>query len=568
MLEKLYSVIALSIVFFAISCSESLEDTYDDFAGDGMIRYVGKCADVEVNPGWERLQVVWKHNIDAGVEKVRISWKSEKGTGEMFADPCDPSSDNLMDTVYIEKLADAMYTVRVSNVAADGSESLVEEKYGRPYSYDHEALRSFSRGLSAFSRMGDKLAVMLDQDNEDVVKMELWFTGKDGKKHSWDIKKHASDSLIMLGVMPVGMRDYFFLLPDPMQDDLAGVSIDFSEDIVVERKGKLTGCIDTIPFKEERLNLNERLWSSSFSQLMLDTYGSDWESQVDKVEILELDYDMPSLLDLIYLPNLKKVIFGKNRYIDAKYASDDAYSSSTDEYVGWLVLQFLQETRSEFTVERYNNHYLFHDYVMDEGTPMAWPLPFDEMLRYASKLGDWEIEEKGAGNLNAKPNFVPMDITDWVVTCSDTMYNGDKKNGAGMLLKAEESKETYFEPAESLGATIINVTFDMGKAQVVGGFKVKQPTRNEDGDSDYLLSNLKVEFSTDSYTWENATRTDGNISFGTSPGEEAYIRVPEEMRKPVRYIRLTMSNLPIGEIDAKTKYCLRLGKFIPCIVVE
>lgn len=50
----------------------------------------------------------------------------------MFANPCDPDSEDLMDTVYIDNLGDAMYTVRVNNVDANGRESLVEEKYGRP----------------------------------------------------------------------------------------------------------------------------------------------------------------------------------------------------------------------------------------------------------------------------------------------------------------------------------------------------------------------------------------------------------------------------------------------------
>ena len=153
-MKKLYYIIGLLTALFVVSCSESLEETYDEFAGDGMIRYLGKCADVEVNPGWERLQVVWKHNIDAGVKKVKITWKSDKGSGEMFANPCDPDSEDLMDTVYIDNLGDAMYTVRVNNVDANGRESLVEEKYGRPYSYDHEDLRSFSRGVTALVAWG------------------------------------------------------------------------------------------------------------------------------------------------------------------------------------------------------------------------------------------------------------------------------------------------------------------------------------------------------------------------------------------------------------------------------
>ena len=129
MIKKLYYIIGLIVACFATACSESLEETYDEFSGDGMIRYVGKCADVEVNPGWERLQVVWKHNIDAAVEKVKITWMSDNGSGEMFVDPLSPDSEDLMDTVYIENLGDAMYTIQVKNVAVDGREINIQHVF-------------------------------------------------------------------------------------------------------------------------------------------------------------------------------------------------------------------------------------------------------------------------------------------------------------------------------------------------------------------------------------------------------------------------------------------------------
>ena len=34
-----------------VSC-ESLEDTYEDFAGNGPVRYLGKCTDLTIQPGW------------------------------------------------------------------------------------------------------------------------------------------------------------------------------------------------------------------------------------------------------------------------------------------------------------------------------------------------------------------------------------------------------------------------------------------------------------------------------------------------------------------------------------
>lgn len=568
MIKRLYYTLGLFVSLLAVGCSESLEETYDEYAGDGMIRYLGKCTDVEVNPGWERLQVVWKHNIDAGVKKVKITWKSDKEAGEMFVPPCDPDSEDLMDTIYIENLPDAMYTVCVNNVADNGQESLVEEKYGRPYSLDHEDLRSFSRGVTAFSRMGDKLAVALDQDNENIKEMLLCFTGTDGQKYEWNMKEHAHDTLsykswlseIILG------RDYLFLLPE--EDN---VNIDFNQPISVRRKGKLLGCVDEINFEDEVLNLNERLWSTEFSQLMLSNYGPDWESKVNEVESLELDYDVPSLQDLMYFPNLKKVVLGKNRYMSSKHVQTT--HSNTDEYVGLVMLQFLKDTHPEFSVERYNEHYF---YKKDAGGK-----PFITAYRMVGKVPTLSFVEKDSSNLQMKPRFVPLDTTGWEMTCSDTIYNGYKNNGVANLLFdgprhfkidydwgyiEEYDKEVYFEPAETVGAAVVSVTYDMKEPQIVEGFKVGQPSRNQNGDTDYLLSNLKVEFSVDGFTWTNANHTDGNVTFGNSPAEETYILVPEEMRNPVRYIRLSMTNRPIGTISSMTKYCLRLGTFIPCSV--
>lgn len=563
MIKKSIYTIGLFAALLTAGCSESLEETYDEFAGDGMIRYLGKCSEVSVNPGWERLQVTWKHNIDAGVKKVKITWSSDNGSGEVFVDPCDPDSGDLMDTIYIENLADAMYTVRVSNLSADNRESLVEEKYGRPYTYEHEDLRAFSRGITTFSRMGNKLMVALDQSNDNIKEMLLCFKDKGGVEHKWDMKEHSGDSLaydywgykVSLG------RDYLFLLPDE-----EGVDIDFNQPITVQRKGKLEGCVDEIDFKDETLSLDERLWATDFTQLMIGQFGPNWESEVNNVETLDIDFDLNTLQDLMYLPNLKKVILGKNRYMDEKYVRNN--HSNTDEYVGLVTLQFLKATRPEFTVERYNQHYF---YQRD-----GFGSTFLEAYKKAGKLTDLVIEEKGNENLLAKPACTLLDTTGWEMTCSDTVYNGYKDNGVANLLfdgprrfvdeywGDEYEEEVYFEPAETVGASVVSVTFDMKTPRRLDGFKVGQPTRNEKGDPDYLLQNIIVEFSNDGLTWTAANHTDGSFSIGNTPGEESYLVVPENLRTPVRYIRLRMSNRPIGEISSMTKYCLRLGKFIPC----
>lgn len=571
MIKKIYYTISLFAALFAMGCNESLEDTYDEYSGNGMIRYLGKCSDVEVNPGWERLRVIWKNNIDAGVKRVKITWQSENEETPYvrYVDRSDAANkEDLMDTIYLENLTDVMYTVRVSNVASDSTESLVEEKYGRPYTANHEDLRTFTRGISSFSRMGDKLAVVLDQDNENVKELLFCYKDTEGREHTWDMKEHMNDTLSYVqwgSTIKLG-RDYLFLLPEE-----SGVKIDFSQPLTIKRRGKLTGCVDEIEFNDEELNMNERLWSTAFSQLMLGTYGPNWENEVDRVETLELDYNLLSMQDLMYFPNLKKVIFGKNRYILSQFVN--SFTSTTDQYVGLVTLQFLKDTRENFVMERYNNHYFGKN---EMGST------YIKVYQDAGKLGnDFSLVEKGITNLEQKPVYTPIDTTGWIVTCSDTLHNGYKDNGAAWLLfdgprrvvvdwgggyTEEYDEEVYFEPSQTLGASVVTVTFDMKGAQTVQGFKVGQPTRNQKGDTEFLLSSMKIEFSTDGYSWTNATYTDGSATIGNSPGEETFIPVPVDLQNPVRYIRLSMSSLSVSTISGIGVFNLRLGKFIPCTV--
>ena len=80
MRNKLYYILWLLAVLFMASC-EDLEDTYDEWSGDGMVRYVGKAGDVEVAPGWERLRVTWKNGNDANVKYTKVTWQSDKESG-------------------------------------------------------------------------------------------------------------------------------------------------------------------------------------------------------------------------------------------------------------------------------------------------------------------------------------------------------------------------------------------------------------------------------------------------------------------------------------------------------
>ena len=544
MKKKLYYIVWLFAVLFIVGC-EDLEDTYDEYAGNGRIHYVGKCSNLEVLPGWKRLKVKWKGNLDANIDHVKVTWKAESDSEShvLFLRPKDVvENNNLVDSCYLENLANAVYTVTVSNISVDSTESIVESAYARPYTESHEDLQTFTRGIINFYPLNGRLAVILDDVNENISEMNLVYWGSDGEQHTWNIKEHMGLRLSLFGEIDFG-RDYYFLIPGEGEP-----GIDFSKEIKIQRKGKLPNCIDEINFEDATLLKDEQVWSAGFSQLLLKQYGGVTDEIINSVETIELDYDMASFQDLLYFPNLKKVILGKNRYMIDGYTSMNV--STTDVYKGLLTLQFLKDSREGFTVERYNNHYFGNDFESVSITTMV----------FMGKIKPGLLSEMK--NTNTLPKVVPLDTTGWEVTCTDTVYNGYKTNGAANLLI--DDPKFYFEPGLTSSVKVFEVKFDMKKPMVVKGFKIVQPTQGTQTDIKYLLPSLKIEVSKDGYEWENATYENGGINIGNTPGETTFIYVPEVLQKSVQYVRLTIVNQYVNaSSDGSPLFSLRLGAFIP-----
>ena len=91
-----------SLSLILIMGCESLEDTYSDYAGDGTIRYIGKCTDVSVAPGWKRLIVKWVNNVDPVVDKIKVCWQVDDQKDSILLAPntVEYSISNLEDGNY------------------------------------------------------------------------------------------------------------------------------------------------------------------------------------------------------------------------------------------------------------------------------------------------------------------------------------------------------------------------------------------------------------------------------------------------------------------------------------
>jgi F5/8 type C domain len=562
----------LFLALFVVGC-EDLEDTIDDYAGDGRIRYIGKCSDLEIKPGWERLQVIWKGNLDATVKQVRVRWKSE-----LDAQPFDTivipqdvlENPGLMDTISIEGLRDALYEVSVCNITEDGTESKPVSLAMRPYTKTHENLRVFPLGISNYFALkeANKLVVVTEGSNSDLKVAELHYWKKNGEEGVWNIKRHM-DSYVM-----TGDRESMFMLDD----------VDFSDPknkpLTIKRMGKITECIDEIDFAPDTLDVDQVIWSASFASLMNKYYGANWEHEVANLSELYVDYDLSTFNDLFYLPNLKKVILGKNRYMRVPEKGDDEGTgdnedseeenttySVTDTYTALMTLQYLHKVRG-VTVERYSEHFLGKPVSEGYESDIYMLSTFTEMY-YGEGLIDADlVEEKREENVDNMPRVNFLDPTGWEVTCSDTTFANYKKRCADLI---DGDPMTYFEPGQKLATTVYQITIDMKQVQSVDGFKVVQPVEETKTSKRYLVPSLEVEVSRDGIRWEDATHEEGAITIGDNKGEISFIRVPDNLRnRGVRYIRISMASRYVDEIDDGNggklpSFRFRLADFLPYV---
>ena len=151
---KRYLWFIVSLLFFG-GC-ESLEDTYSDYAGEGTIRYLGKCNDLSVKPGWQRLIVTWTNHVDPAIDKVKVSWTLDGITRDSLLEKGTTECN-------IRNLENATYEVAVCSVDKDGNCSLPALTSERPYTLDHESIKSFTRMFDKYFFVGNHLAIIFSE---------------------------------------------------------------------------------------------------------------------------------------------------------------------------------------------------------------------------------------------------------------------------------------------------------------------------------------------------------------------------------------------------------------------
>ena len=506
---KRYIMSLLVLAVLSVGCNESLEDTYSDYAGNGKIRYVGRCTGLDVTPGWKRLSLQWKNSMDATVDKIKVTWSSDNVQGDTLLEG-NATAFELRD------LAEGTYRFDICGVDKNNNESLSETNYGRPYTEDHEAVRTFTNVITKFYRVNTNFVFFTDQWNENIVDIRLKYKDVQGNE-------------VELPLTEKDFKQNFITLSD--------VSMLSTDSIFILREGKLEGCPDTIRFTPFVLD-PAKTYTSEFESAIRQRYGfsnqiesekQDFDNFIDTVKVLEFDYDITSFEDVLYCPKLEKIVLGKNRYLysDPRYETGADSSILHDKSRSLKVLDKANELMG-LRIERYGKHF------------------FNNMsISYMTDLGY---------SMLPVLNRLPMADVD-TIRCSIEDSRADQM--LGNLL--DDDPTTRWETTILSYLRSYTLTIELKEVKKIRGIKISQMLFDPKLDSEsryFLPSSIIVKTSLDQADWKDVSYTE-ECRLGRGSGEVTLLPIAEGSRD-VQYIRVIVYD----QVDGSATR-VKLGDIVP-----
>lgn len=496
-----YQISTLCLALVSLSSCQDLKDTYSDFAGDGEIRYIGECQDLTVSPGWKRLIVKWTNNIDPIISKVKVKW----------------SNDNMADSVILERgtqeysipdLDNDTYQIEVSSLDAAGNASISNTIYGRPYTADHEEVKSFTRLIAKQHFIDNHLIMLFSGWADGVKEAYITYTKSNGEEGKLNIDKQlASKTIYELGE-----------------------EINPQKPVTLYRTGKISGCDDPIEFEPYELT-DEQTYATDFKEFIRTKYGEDSyemdangninQAWANGIETLELDEDLESFEDLLNFPKLKKLLLGKNRYLTTAGANDanNGQFKVSETELSNQVLSILNKYHG-LTVERYNKHYA----TLDKAS---------------------FIKEMGAAKL---PSLDYIDMSKAKVSVSPEDEEGFSSN---LQYLTDGNSTSCWKPLQQISMTTYVITFTLDSEVQAQGLKLVQKAFDEfDTDKDIVPQKVKVEIADNSGNFEEATHVEENY-LGRTSGEVILLPFAGGTQK-VKYLRLSIPSLYYHKFYAVT----------------
>lgn len=485
-------IMLIHMLFLFAACeNESLEDTYKEYAGNGEIRYIGKCTDVRVKPGWNKIIVNWTNNEDPTIKMVKVTWSVGEDKDSVLLKRGTAEYDIV--SINGQELKNVNYEIRVYGVdTVTGNTSISSSPVmGRPYTYEHEDVLTFNKVVSNVYILENRLVLSFFEWQDDIKEAILKYTREDGTPDELPLTEEICNGLYLLLEEPI----------DPVKP------------LILYRKGMLSD--DLVPFEPDTL-FTDKVYESDFQIEMNRQFGFDeipveW---VNQQTTLYLDWSISSFRDLLNFPKLNKLVLGKHRYLvgDAKNDPVNGQSTVTDVKTSDFVLKVLHELNG-LTVERYNHHFnglQKEEYILDQVDSPAEP-----DVTYVDMSGLMFTESPKP--VDGYPTYI------WALTDNDP--------------------SSAWQPKASATYNSYELTLDLKFLVQVKGIRLVQRQWSAYM-PDYIAYSpnyIKVKVSKDGKNWERATYVD-EYPLGKSDGEINFIPFSGKIGEDTyRYIQLEVS---------------------------
>lgn len=469
---------------------EDLEDTYSDYTGDGPVQYLTKIYDLQGEPKWLSVLLTWELKLDPGRTAILVEWTDDSTT---YSQVIDKDARDFM----ITGLKNYEYACSVKAIEQKDGEvigkSIGDPVYVRPFTYASEELSLFSQVVrKAYQVAGKKLFVLFEPWADNLISFQVgYFEKGNASEKFWTVEKVNN-------------------LPDGKVYAMIGENVDFTKPINVYRKGRIAS-IDNMELELQPVPLyfETPMFDAAFAaevRSRLDLIGEIKQSDINDVEVLDIDYDQLSLVDVLHFPNLKELHLGRNRLLAA--GTENAVKSVLTNQEESVVA--LEAIASELGVKIY--HYGNH---------------------YFNTVPDFFTAKNQVAEL---PEFSLLNTAGWDITVNPMDAMGYNSGLANLL----QESGAYWSPqaSEILRRHIIEI--DMKESKRILGFKVGQAmTPPADVQTPDVLD---IEFETGSGAWESAAFSK-SVTVGTGKGETTIIYLDKSHSvKTAQKIRVTVAD--------------------------
>lgn len=472
-----YAMMLVLLAGLVASCNESLEDTYSDYTGDGPEQYLTKIYDLQGAPRWMSVELNWNLKLDPGRTAILVKWTDDEKIDSVIIDR--NSTSYLVEGLKNYEYELSVYAIEQKENGEIIKRSIGDPVYIRPYTYASDELILFSRVIKKQFNVADK---------QLFVTFEEWMDELISFKIGYYEKNNPTEQLWV--ATPEDRIDNY---PHGKPYALIGTNVDFSKGIKVYRVGKIA-VVGDMELEMSPIDLYFELpfFESDFAvevRNKLDLIGEIRKEDIADVEVLDIDYNQVSLVDVLHFPNLKELHLGRNRILATD--TESTYRSTlTEQAVSEEALRVAQERGVK--IYHYGKHY------------------FDA-------VPDFFTEKNKVAEV---PALTLLDPADWSISVSPE--DQDYDSGLWNLLNL---KSDYWSPQAS--QTMMRehiITIDMGGLQPVQGFLIMQA---EDitipsGKTGSKPESLKVEILNELGQWEAATFQE-NVTIGNGTHEKTVV---------------------------------------------